>query len=295
MFGLSFGTSKKSSTSDSTITKAENVKQQQSESTQQSQTSSTSGISNTSNTSAGTSATSQNQTQAQTNQSQQSTTGTQSSFSDSLKGGLEGAIGQLLGLTGSNTAELEKGIAKLDSFDADEYVANVVSQAQAKENATLEQSINGLYDSLGGTASSNSMGALLAQRLTSDSNANIAGIRGQAEANAQGIQSSNLKAVTDAIGSQSALIPAMVTALKGGNVETTGSTLASEIANLTGNTSGVTKTSETSQQQQETQQSTVSSLVGLVQQLLNSQTNTTGTEHTTGTEKKSGGGLSLGF
>lgn len=284
-FGLSFG--KKKSTTSGTATVDKNVTGTQSgvEATAGQTATSSTGTSNLSSSSTGTSTTTQNQS---TNTTQTGKT-TQQSFSDALAGGIESSIQGLLGDLGETASTLSSGIDNLGNFNADAFIQGVMQQAQAQQQSQLDQSINGLIDTIGGTPQSNSMSALLAGKLTNESAANLAGIRSQATGQAEDIMRQNLGAQAGAMASVNDLIPAIIQAFKGGNV--TGTSVAEEIANLIG--SGTTQTAEQSNQQQTTQQNQLSTTLQIINQLLNTTEHTAGTETTKEKTKSGGGGFSL--
>lgn len=289
-FGISFGKKKQSSTTNSTLTKAEDTFSSGLESQNQTQTSSTSGSTQTSGSTTGSGSTTQEQNLSGTAESQSQTSGTVKSFSDQLSGGLEAAISQLLG--GANDRNtIESGIAKVNSFDADSYVANTVGSARALEEDKLGEQLAGVIDAIGGN--NNSAALLLQQRMANQSGANLAGIEAQARANAAGIQQGALGASAGALGTLNQLAAQLTTALKGGNVESTGTAIESQQTGQTGTTTGTSQTSEQTSQNQQTQQNTTSQLIGLISQLLSSSTDTVATEDSKTKGKSAGGGISL--
>ncbi len=287
LFSLSFGKKKTSSSGTDVIDKTTTGTQQQTGTQAGVESTSSTGTSNTTNQSTGSSATTQQQQQT----TSASGKTTQQSFSDALASGIEGSIQGLLGDLGSTASSLNPGIEALGNFNADQFVQGVMEQARVQQQSQLDQSINGLVDAIGGTPQSNSMSALLAGKLTNESAANLAGIQSQATEESQKILQGNLGAQASAMSSVNDLIPAIISAFKGGNV--TGTSLEEQIANMVG--SGTTATSEQSAQQQSTQQNQLSQTLQIINQLLNTSEHTAGTE-TQNTKGKSGGfgiGLSL--
>lgn len=288
-FGLSFGSKKTSSKGTATIDKTETGTQSGSESTTGSTT--TSGSSNTQSGSTGTSSTAQNQNQQSNTQSSTTSTTSQNSFSDALAGGIENSISTLLGGIGSTQDAVNNSIAKLSGFNAGQFVQDSVAAAQSKVQSGLDESLGGLFDAIGGNPGQNSMSALLANRLTGDAAATIAGVRGQAEQTAAQILQQNAATTADAAGGIAGLAPALIGAFKGGNVTGQQTNLAQEIANLVGASTGQTNTAE--QSTQNTQTTQVQNMIQAILQNLNTTTNTKGTETQNTKGKESGFGFSL--
>lgn len=293
--GFSFGKNDKKTSSVSNVDQTQTGSQSGTEFTLGQTTSSTNQTSQGTNTSSGTSTTSQSQNQ----QGSTTTTGTQqgrqSSFTDPVAQAIESTILGLAGSAAGASGVVESGVAGLQNFDPNAFVTGIVQQANAKQNMQLEQALNGLNNASGGTVGSNSMSALLAQRLAGDAAANTAGIQASATGTAQDILRQNLTSSAGAMSSVTNLLPAIIDAFKGGNVTSEQTNVAQELANLLNTTTGSTSTSEQSAQSQSQQSETVQNVLQLIAQAMTNQTHLVGTETTKGKESKTGGGISLGI
>lgn len=274
-FGLSFGMNKSKSKSSSTtaIDKTETGSE------------ATNGVKSSSGTTTNTGSSS-TQTNQNTNQNtNNNTTGTQQStqtttnFSDSVLGGLESAVSQLLG--GGNPV-------LSSNFNKDQFVADGVAAAQNRVDSDLSSSLNSMYDSFGGRDDQNSMATLLANRARGDAAAQVAGVRGQLTGQAEEIARGNYMANA---GTQQNYLNSVLDALKGGRQSTTGNVATSEsqVGQQTGSTTG--------SQTQQTQEQQVQQLQELINQLVNSTNHTVGTEKTDSKTKGTniGGGASASF
>jgi len=293
-FGISFGSNKKKSTQTSDVTKTED--QVQSGVTSQDQTQTTSQTATTSGTQTGT--TTGSTTGSTTGTSNQQASGTQSSTqrSQSLSDVILGAL-EASSLRALQSAEAPGGPAasSLNGFDLDSFVQNGYAAAEAQQRGNLEQSINGLFDSVGGTASGNSMAALLANRLQGDATANLAGIQANLVGQGNQILRENVGASVAERAAQQSYVANLLNQLKGGVTAATGEAATTE--QTLGQTQQQTAEQQAQQQattSQQTQQTdTTQVLASIINQLLNTQTNTVGHETTVGKEKKSGGGFGL--
>lgn len=275
-FGLSFGAKKQSSKTKSDITKLETTNQQQSGTqtttgnTTQNTTGNTTGQSTTQQ--AGTS----NQVGTQTGTTQQKT----QQFSDETLGGLEGEVSRLFGASPHGP---------VGNFDPEAFVSGGLASARATQEDQLDTSIGALYDSVGGSASTNSAVALLTNKLRGDAAANLAGIEGNLNAQANEIQRSNVLAGNTIDATQQGFLTSLLGALKGGVASTTGTEQQNTTNAGTTSQTGATQTAEqTSQQQQQTQ-----ALVQALNQILTGTVNTVGHEDSKTKGKSAGGGLSL--
>lgn len=294
-FGLSFGTSKTNTTQNTNYNKATTGTQSGTENTSSTNTSNTTGSQNTSGSTTGTQQQQQQNSSSGSTTNQNTSTGAQSSFSAGTASDIETSIRNLLGGIGAGGSTIADATAKLNSFDPAKFISDTVAGAKGTIQSNLDASTGQLFDNIGGTSSTNSMAALLAGRLNNDAASSLAGVQSQAESTAAGIEQGNLAGTVGAITSQQGLAPALIQALKGGNVTSSQSDLAQQIQALTGANTGTTSSSEQSQQDQTSSSSTIATLTQLIQQLMNTTGTETGTSNSTGTEKKSGGGFSLGF
>jgi len=294
-FGISFGSNKTKTNQTTNENKTTTGTQTGTENTSSTNQSSTSGSQTTTGSSTTSQQTNQQNTQSGTTTNQTTSTGSQSSFSQETANDIESAIRNLLGQQSGQSAAINEAVGALNGFDAASFINDTVESARSGIQSNLDAQTGQLFDNIGGTASTNSMAALLQGQLANQAASSLAGVRSQAEQTAAQIEQGNANAVVNAIGSQQGLAANLIQALKGGNVTTTSSDLAQQIANLTSGTTGSTTTAEQSQQQQESTQQTIQTLTQLISQILNTNQTETGTATTTGTNKSGGGGFSLGF
>lgn len=285
--GLSFGSSKTKSSTDTTATKNEQVNSTQNQATNQTQTGSTTtnqtGTQNQSTTGATKgSQTSTQQTAGQTNQAQ-----TQTSFSDAILSALEGSALGAIGAANGATVDTT------NDFDAAAYVRDGMAAATANQQGALETSLNGLFDSSGGTASGNSMSALLANRLQGDAAASLAGVNSQLSSTAAQIQNQNTQTSLAGAAQTQGYAAQLLAALKGGSTTATGTTDTTQSQTGSQDTISEQNQNQNTTSSSTSQQDSTQSLISIINTLLNQNTasTATGTENTTG--KKSGGGASL--
>jgi hypothetical protein len=157
MFGLSFGAKKTSSSTTSKVDKTEDTNQTSSGTQTQTGTIANQGTSatqtsQTSNQSGATTGTSDTTGQQQTQQS-----GTQ--FSAPVLSALEQSVQNLLGGVKSQPSEMG------GSFNHDQFVSQGMEAARSEIGSNLENSINGIFDTVGGRDDQNSMSTLWQRRL----------------------------------------------------------------------------------------------------------------------------------
>lgn len=277
MFGISFGKNK-SKTSE-TATKLESGTQAQTGTNTTNTTGSTSQTGSQSSVGSGTSNTTQGTTGSQL------TTQTGSAFGQDVLKAVNGNIGELinrvLGSAGSTTRE------GLGDFDAESFISSTMQAARTSAEDQLGESIRGVGSTIGGNASENSMTALLANRMANATGANLAGVQANAVKTAQDILGSREQLVSSSAGSEQNALAQILNALKGGETSTTGA------ATNTGVTTGSTNTTESNTVNTNQQSQTQQTALEIINQLLATQSNSTGTS--VGTNKKSGGGFSLGL
>lgn len=297
-FGISFGSKKQSGTGTSTIDKTTNLSgTQQNQSTQSGQT-------NTSTT--GTTNTSQNQqgstlnTQDQTNRGQTTgrQTGTVTSLGQDVQDALSERVSAVLGrgITDSSLDALSAAVGdRVGSFDADSFVSGIVGQARNRGEQTLQEQGSAFGSVAGGTANTNSMVALLAQRGRNDLEANIAGIEAQARAQAEGITNQNLQTAAGVQTGLAGIGEALAGTLKGATSTTDMTSLTDEINQLIGKSGGISNQNTTGTQTQNQNTSTTQFLEELANLITNQTSRETGSEVSTQKGKSGGFGLSLGF
>lgn len=276
-----FGSSKSKSSTVGTATKDEVTNQN----TQQSGDQKTSGTQTTQGASTG--QTTSQQTQGTSTKQTTDTKQQSSLFSNDVLSGLESVVQNLFGAPAGASDAVAGATKKLDTFDPNAYVASSVDSARSTINSGLDASIGTLQDKIGGTGATNSMAALLQNRLTSDAASSLEGVRADATKTAEGIQTANQSEIVGANQTQSNVLANLLAALKGGSATTTGTEAATGKSDSTAAASGTT--AEQTQQTQQTMQDVISQL----QELLSGTTNTLATENSTTKGKTSGFGISL--
>lgn len=291
-FGLSFGAKKQSSTTNTTLDKdvLTNTAQTQGTQSAQTQTGSTSSTGTQSQT--GTSL--NTGTQSGSTKGQQSQSGTTTTLDQSVSTALADRVKQILGggITDSSIADLSNAIAgRTNSFNASQFVADTVTAAKTAGEAELQESNSKYQSAIGGSAATNSMAALLAQRGTNDLNASLAGIRANATAQAEDIANKNLTTAAGVQGQLADIAAGLTGQLKGATTTTDMTTLTDELSKILNTQAGSTA-QQTQTSEQQTSQMT--QLLNQLQTLLGASsesTNLTSTEKVKG--KSSGGGASL--
>lgn len=295
ILGLSFGKKKQSSTQNTNVTRDESMTGTQQQATtglQQSNSSTSStGTQSTTNRTAGTSVTDQMQQDRGT----QSMRGTTTTLGADVTAGLSSAVQRLLagGINDSNIANLSNMIADTTGFNPEVMVAQTVNAARTRGEQELQERNAAMQSAVGGTDTSNSMAALLAQRGRNDLEANIAGITAQATGQAEAIRNANLAAGVGAQGALADQATGLGGVLKGAVSTVDNQTLTDQLSQLLGlQSQDTTQTGTTTSNQQQNTATTQ-----LVQELMNALTtqnsNMRGTENMKGTGKSSGGGMSL--
>ena len=295
ILGLSFGRRRQRSTQDTTVARDETMsgtQQQASTGLQQSTSSSTSAGTQTS-TNATDMTTRTNQ--SQTDRGTQTTRGTTTTMDAGSTAELSSAVQRILsgGITDANIASLSNMIADSTGFNTEAMVANVVSAARNRGEQDLQERNAVIQSAVGGTDTSNSMAALLAQRGRNDLEANIAGVTAQAIAQAEGIRNQNLTAAAGAQGAIADQAAALGSVLRGAVTTVDNQTLTDQLSQLLGsqNQTGTQTGTTSTTQQQETV--TTQLLQELMNAIMNQESNMRGTENMRGTGRSSGGGLSL--
>lgn len=275
-FGISFGKKKQSGSSTTAVNKTET------------QSGVELGTKESTGVTSGTSATQTSQTGTTTGATAQATTGSQqqqsttSLFSADTLAALEAAANGLLGGVGKQPGDLYKS-----NFDVGQFVREGVDAAANRLNTDRDASINQMYDSYGGQDDTNSMVALLENRLRTDTEAQLGGIRAAMEAQGQGIAREDYLAGVQGQQGATAQLQSVLDSLKGGLQSTTGAVQTQE--NVTGTSAQTATQTGTSA----TQTTEVQNLIEQLANIMSGVTNTVGTESTKSKGKTSGGGLSL--
>lgn len=296
-FGISFGKKKQSAQGTATLDKeSELFGSQQQTSTQQ-------GTTTTDTTGRTSGTTTQQGAQQQTQDSRNigSTTGRQTGTTTSLDSGVQDALADRIrsvlagGVTDENIMNLSRQIGGLGDFDADSFVSGIVGQARNRGEQLLQEQNSSFAANAGGTADTNTMAALMAQRGSADLSANLAGIEAQARAQAAGIQQ---QGVATAVGAQTGLAgiaDSLANALKGGTTTTDMTSLTDEISQLIGRGGTISTQTGTSDETQRQSSQTDQLLTQIADILTQQSQRERGTETQQQSGKSGGFGLSLGF
>lgn len=292
-FGISFGKKKSSSTTNSTLTKDTSLEGSQVTSGLQSQSSTQqSNTTGTSTTTQGGTATS-NQTTSGTESGRQ--TGTTSTLGADVQASLSDRVQSILagGVTDANLANLSNMIAGRSGFDPDTAVSGIMGEARNRGEQTLQEQNSAFASRVGGTAQTNSMAALLAQRGRNDLESSLASTAAQARMAAEQTANANLGAAAGAQGQVADIATQLGSVLKGGTTSVDMTNLTSQLQNLIGSqATNQTSTTQTAEQQQ----TQMNQLLAQLSQVLTSQNESVvGTENSKTKGKSSGGGFSLGF
>lgn len=297
--GFSFGKKKDRQSSVTNIDRTTSTdsaqNQLQAQTTQGRQSTSQTGTSSSTGTSATSGTSSQLSQQTQQTQQQQ----VASQFSSGVLSPLEQSVTELLNSLGMGggvgNAASDSALGQLAGFDAQAFVDGIVGNATRRSMANREQQINTAQNVIGGTVDGNSSAALLASRINSDEDANLASIESGAVNQAMQILQQNNAAGLARAGSDNALLSGLLSALKGG--VTTAATTGS--ATATGATQNQqqqqTATSEQNQQAQQSDTNSVQNVLGQLLTLLRGTENVKGSEINNTTKSSGGFGLSLGL
>lgn len=295
--GLSFGSKKQSTSGTSNVDKTIDTSGSQQTNTQtQGQTNtSTIGTTNTSNLTQGTSQ--QTQDQQNVGQTTGRTTGTVTTLGQDVQDALAERIKSILagGITEQSMSAINQGIQGNANFDVSSFVNGIVGSARNRGEQTLQEQNSAFAARAGGTAATNSMAALLAQRGRNDLEANLAGIAAQATAQGEGIRQSGLSSSVNALTGTAGIASGLASALKGGTTTTDMTSLTDEISQLIGKTGSTSSESSVGTQQQAQTSQTNQLLQEIANVLTQQQQKETGTETTTQKGKSGGFGLSLGL
>lgn len=287
--GISFGSNKQKSKSTSTVDKTEDTSQVQTGTQSQSST----GSSSTTQSQTNNQQTSQNTenigatTQTSTGQTSQS--GVSTLFSDAILGGLEGYAGNALSQLWSQGA-VDTGAL---NFDSQSFIDQGMAAATSRTNNQIENDMNSLFDSIGGTSGGNTMAALLASRLQNDAAASLAGTQANLTSQANEIVRNNLATEMASRGQEQGFVANLLSALKGGTATTAQVGTTAEQQAGTSQEIGTGSQSQTGTSTGTSNTVTQQDVLTALEQLLSGTTHTVGTENTTGTTKKSGGGFGL--
>ena len=293
-FGISFGKKKQTQNQTTDTNVKENSTTNQSQATTGQTSTSTSQSGSTSQNTQGNQSTDQINRQNQTQSGSTTTTGTTTTLDQGIQDQLKGALGGLLGGIGDST-KLANASNNLLNFDSQSFIDDTVNAATVRGENQLQETNSKLGSAIGGTASDNTMAALLAQRGSNDLAANLAGIRAQATETAANIQRGNVAASSAVNQSQAGALAAIGDLLKGATTTTTQQSLEEQIAALVGSQAGNTRTNESTQgssQQNSNSNQLVNEIINAISKVDSTKV---GTENSKGTTKSGGGGFSLGL
>jgi hypothetical protein len=295
VLGFSFAKKKQTTNNKTEIDKLETALTDESRNTSGSKTgtssTTTSGLQTTTGTTTGASSTNQQQADRGT----QTQTGTTTTLGADVQSGLSDAVKSLLagGVNDANIANISNMIAGRSGFNADQFVADTVLGARTRGEQTLQETSAAQQSAIGGTAETNSMSALLANRGRNDLEASIAGITAATRAQAEGIANTNLASAVGAQGSLSEQAAGLAGTLKGATTTVNQQTLTDQLSQLLGLQNQSTTTNQNVASSQ-TQNTVSTELLAEIMNALTSGTNrTVGTETTKGKVSSSGGGAGL--
>jgi len=297
ILGLSFGSKKQSSSTDSTINKIEEGLQTGTESTTGTKTGTSSTSQSGATTSTGQSTSSQQQNQTTSTTGTEKTTSTTSNLDQATKDTLIGAVNQLASQVlgpGGDRQVISNQIEGLD-FDVNSYVANTMQAARADASSNLDDTLGQLFSRIGGGEGTNSAASLLANKARNLTASNLAGIEANARKTGAEILQGNLNSSSSALAQSggAALLPALASVLKGAETTTQGETVIQQLAQLLGQTTGTTQTSEAGTSLAQSQTVSAEDIAQQVASLLSQSSKTTATEASKTKGKSSGGGISL--
>lgn len=296
-FGLSFGSKKQSGSSTSNIDKTTDLTGSQNTNTTSQGQTNTSTVGQTS--SATTSQGAQQQTQDQKNIGQTTgrTKGTTTSLGQDVQDALAERIKSILGggITDESMNVINQGIRGNANFDVESFVNGIVGGARNRGEQTLQEQNSAFAARAGGTASTNSMAALMAQRGRNDLEANLGAIAADATAKGEGIRQSGLNTSVNALTGTAGIASALAGALKGGTTTTDMTQLTDEISQLIGKSGSITSQTTTGMETQQQTSQTNQLLQEIANVLTQQQQREVGTEKTTQKGKSGGFGLSLGL
>lgn len=253
------------STNQTANTNTQTSQNQNSTSTQNQQSNQTTTGNDTTKTTGTTQQNNSGQSQGTQNQQQQQVT---QNLSGDVLAQLEAAIKSNLG-GNTNAAATSMGnrlnqlnqMAAQPGFNVNEFIRGISDQARASQQSQLDSSINGMMSQLGGTTDSNSMAALLANRMQGDAAANLAGISANAALQGSQLATAQQESLTQQIGSVSSGLTQQITALldaaKGAQQATTGQTNTQTGQTFTEQQLGQQTQNQQSQSQQQSNISTV--------------------------------------
>jgi hypothetical protein len=215
------------------------------------------------------------------------------SFLDSTQQILSSVLGDVFGASRSRLT----GVAdQLRSFNAEEFVNSITGGKEQDLISDADALLSKLSSDIGGTDKTNTMAALLGDRINRDTATNLASIRQTGVATANQILQSNLGAIASGQNANDQLIPSLIAAIKGANVTgtNTAATQAQTAETSTGSTTGTATESSTGTST--TNLTSQQSVEQLVNSLLSSETFTNLIENIKGTGKSSGisAGLNIG-
>ena len=239
---------------------------------------------NTTQNTSNTGSTAQNTAQTGSENTVQNTTS--QTLSDPVMKALTDALGGLLGNTASAT---NPALAKVNAFDPASYIDQVMQGARSTAYSDLGQAIGGIKDSIGGGV--NSAVALLQNKAQNQTEANLAGIQGQAVSTANQIVQGAAGANTADRAGDNSVLNTILSALKGGTTTATGATGTTTAQ--AGTSTGTSSEAGTSTGTTTNVQDVISSFSQILTSLLNS-TSKTDVNSTTNENKLSVGATASG-
>lgn len=295
IFGISLGAKKQSSSGSSTIDKTTDLTgTQSSTNTSQGSTStSQTGTSSTSQTGTTSGLTTQDNITSGTGTQQQ--TGTTTTLGADVQSALSDRVKALLGQGVSEAAmtQLNEAILGRNGFNVDQFVQDQVTAARNRGEQTLQEQNSAFNSGVGGTASTNSMAALLAQRGRNDLEASLAGIAADSRIKGESVANENLQTSVGAASGVTNMSAELLAALKGATATTDMTSLTSQIEQLIGKGSNIGLTTQTGVEQTSQNQQTNQLLTEIANILTNQRQHETGTE--TQKVKGSSGGAGISF
>lgn len=215
-------------------------------------------------------------------------TGAVSRLDDETKSMLTEKVQQLMSSAGAGTAAIQKQLADVsaqgNSFDADAFVKGIMASANNSAASELESGTNRTRSRIGAGSDTNSMAALLENKLQNSTKANLAGINASANQTAADITRTNSESKSSQIGalasgSDSALAGLLGNLLNASQTETNTQNQAQ-----TGTVVDNTKSNQTGTQTNNTTGTTQDNTSGTT----TGTTNTTTQDNSTQTQNQSG-------
>lgn len=288
--GFSFGSKKKETNTTSSGTKLETLLGTENTTTTGAKSSTGTSSSQGTSSTTGTQTNTGNQTQNTSGQE----TGKQSSTTTTLGGDIQQAISDRVkallggGINDQSMTALSSAITGAGNFNPADYVKSAVDSATFSGRQAQQEQQSAIQSAIGGTAGTNSMAALLAQRGEAQFQDTLSKTRNEAAATAAGINNQNIGAIAGASNAVTSQADALAQVLKGATTTSDVTTLTSQIQQLLGqNTTQQANTQNTATSEQ--QQTQTMDLISQIVNALTNKTQTTVANETTNTKEKSSG------